>query len=214
MRRILPILLLLFACSKPEQPAERPPIILISVDTLRSDHLSIYGYANGSTPNIDALRRDGVLYEKAWSHAPLTLPSHASMLTGLLPTEHGVRNNIGYRFDGTRFRTLPEVLREHGYRTGAAVSSYVLRSETGISDGFEVYEDAVPVTAGAATAENQRSGFETVKHAQSFVTTNAQQPFFLFLHLYEPHAPYEPSYDGEIAKADQIVGQLIATLKA
>jgi choline-sulfatase len=211
-RTLLATLLLLVACSKSEQA--KPPIILISVDTLRSDHLPVYGYTGVTTPNIDALRRDGVLYERAWSHAPLTLPSHVSMLTGLLPTEHGVRNNIGFRFDGTKFRTLAKVLREHGYRTGAAVSSYVLRSETGIDDGFEVYDDAVPVTAGAATAENQRSGFETVKRAQSFVAANAQQPFFLFLHLYEPHAPYEPSYDGEIAKADAIVGQLIATLKA
>ena len=210
--RLIAILAFLAACSKQEAP--RPPIILISVDTLRSDHLPVYGYAKGSTPNIDALRRDGVLYEKAWSHAPLTLPSHASMLTGLLPAEHGVRNNIGYRFDGSRFRTLAKVLRENGYRTGAAVSSYVLRSETGLDDGFDLYDDSVPVTAGAATAENQRSGFETVKRAQSFVSANAQQPFFLFLHLYEPHAPYEPSYDGEITKADTIVGQLVATLKA
>jgi tetratricopeptide (TPR) repeat protein len=213
-RAIATVFVFLAACSKPEQPAEKPPIILISVDTLRSDHLPIYGYANGSTPNIDALRRDGVLYEKAWSHAPLTLPSHTSMLTGLLPTEHGVRNNIGYRFDGSRFPTLAKTLRENGYRTGAAVSSYVLRSETGIADGFDVYDDSILVTAGAATAENQRSGFETVKRAQSFVTANAQHPFFLFLHIYEPHAPYEPSYDGEITKADAIVGQLMATLKA
>lgn len=210
--RLLAILILVAACSKQEAP--RPPIILISVDTLRSDHLPVYGYAKGSTPNIDALRRDGVLYEKAWSHAPLTLPSHTSMLTGLLPTEHGVRNNIGYRFDGARFRTLAKVLRENGYRTGAAVSSYVLRSETGLDDGFDLYDDSVPVTAGAATAENQRSGFETVKRAESFVTSNAQQPFFLFLHLYEPHAPYEPSYDGEITKADTMIGELVATLKA
>jgi tetratricopeptide (TPR) repeat protein len=124
-----------------------------------------------------------------------------------------VRNNIGYHFDGSKFRTLARVLRENGYRTGAAVSSYVLRSETGLDDGFDVYDDSVPVTAGAATAENQRSGFETVKRAQSFVTASSQQPFFLFLHLYEPHAPYEPSYDGEITKADTIIGQLVATLK-
>jgi tetratricopeptide (TPR) repeat protein len=215
MRRTVSLaLLLLVACSKHEQREPRPPIILISVDTLRSDHLPIYGYTRNATPNIDALRRDGVLYERAWSHCPLTLPSHTSMLTGLLPTEHGVRNNIGYRFDGTRFRTLATVLREHGYRTGAAVSSYVLRSETGLSAGFDVYDDAVPVTAGAATAENQRAGVETLKPALSFINANAAQPFFLFLHLYEPHAPYEPSYDGEIEKADAIVGQLIATLKA
>ncbi|HEV7765085.1 MAG TPA: sulfatase-like hydrolase/transferase [Thermoanaerobaculia bacterium] len=212
MRRLLATLIFLAGCAKPETAL--PPIILISVDTLRSDHLAIYGYTKNATPNIDALRRDGVLYEKAWSHAPLTLPSHASMLTGLLPTEHGVRNNIGYRFDGARLRTLAEVLREKGYRTGAAVSSYVLRSETGISDGFDLYEDSIPVTVGAATAENQRSGFETVKHAQQFIAANAQNPFFLFLHIYEPHAPYEPSYDGEIAKSDAILGQLIATLKS
>jgi choline-sulfatase len=215
MRRIPALFLFAaLACSKSEQPAARPPILLISVDTLRSDHLPAYGYTQGSTPNLDALRRDAVLYEKAWSHCPLTLPSHTSMLTGLLPTEHGVRNNIGYRFDGTRFRTLATVLRERGYRSGAAVSSYVLRSETGIDAGFDLYDDAVPVTAGAATAENQRSGFETVKPALAFINANAEQPFFFFLHLYEPHAPYEPSYDGEISKADAIVGQVLATLKA
>jgi choline-sulfatase len=201
------------ACS-PREKAVRPPIVLISVDTLRSDHLPVYGYSQGSTPHVDALRRDGVLYEKTWSHCPLTLPSHTSMLTGLLPTEHGVRNNIGYHFDGSRFPTLATVLRGEGYRTGAAVSSYVLRSETGISAGFDVYDDAVPVTAGAATAENQRSGFETVKPALRFIEANAAQPFFLFLHLYEPHAPYEPSYDGEISKADAIVGQVIDALKS
>ena len=85
--------LTLSGCTARETP--KPPIILISVDTLRSDRLPIYGYANIATPNIDALRRDGVLYEKAWSHCPLTLPSHLSMLTGLLPNEHGVRNNLG-----------------------------------------------------------------------------------------------------------------------
>src|SRR5688572_1530499 len=209
--RLLALLILLSACSKPEQPAERPPIILISVDTLRSDHLPIYGYANGSTPNIDALRRDGVLYERAYSHCPLTLPSHASMLTGLLPTEHGVRNNIGYRFDGAKHRTLAEILRENGYRTGGAVSSYVLRSQTGIADGFDVYEDTL----------DQRSGFETLKKARTLIQRN---PFFLFFHIYEPHAPYaapEPfrsriadAYDAEIATADAIVGELIASLKS
>jgi choline-sulfatase len=212
VRRLLATLVLLSACAPRE--TVKPPIILISVDTLRSDHLPVYGYTNISTPHIDALRGDGVLYEKAWSHCPLTLPSHASMLTGLLPTEHGVRNNIGYRFDGAKFKTLAKALRENGYRTGAAVSSYVLRSETGLDDGFDVYDDAIPVTIGAATAENQRAGVETLEAAQSFIAANAQQPFFLFLHLYEPHAPYDPSYDGEIAKSDAILGQLIATLKA
>jgi choline-sulfatase len=221
MRRLAPFLLLLFACSRPEAPV-RPSIVLISVDTLRSDRLPAYGYAKGATPNIDALRRDGVLYERAYSHAPLTLPSHLSMLTGLLPNEHGVRNNIGYRFDGSKFRTLAQVLRESGYRTGAAVSSYVLRSETGVAAGFDVYDDDVPSRPGAAAAESMRAGSETLERARGFLTGPA--PFFLFFHIYEPHAPYTPPepfrtrfadpYDGEIAASDAIVGELIASLKA
>jgi tetratricopeptide (TPR) repeat protein len=210
MRRLVLLALLVVACAKPE--VVRPSVILISVDTLRSDHLPAYGYTKVATPNIDALRRDGVLYERAYSHAPLTLPSHLSMLTGLLPNEHGVRNNIGYRFDGTKFPTLARRLREHGYRTGGAVSSYVLRSATGISDGFEVYDDDIPAKPGAATAENMRSGFETLARARNFISGSA--PYFLFFHIYEPHAPYTPSYDGEIATADAIVGELLATLKS
>lgn len=205
-------MLLLAACSRPE-PVAKPSILLISVDTLRSDHLPAYGYTKIATPNIDALRHDAELYERAYSHAPLTLPSHVSMLTGLLPAEHGVRNNLGYRFDGAKHRALARVLREDGYRTGAAVSSYVLRSETGIADGFDVYDDDIPVTPGAATSENQRSGFETVKAALNFLATTDARPFFFFLHIYEPHAPYEPSYDGEIEKSDAIVGQILETLR-
>jgi choline-sulfatase len=221
LRRVLPLfLLLLLTCAQRE--AVRPSIILISVDTLRSDRLPAYGYAKGSTPHIDALRRDGVLYERAYSHAPLTLPSHLSMLTGLLPNEHGVRNNIGYRFDAAKARTLAGVLRANGYRTGAAVSSYVLRSETGIADGFDVYDDDVPWRPDAATAENMRSGFETLERARGLVSGAA--PFFLFFHIYEPHAPYTPPdpfrtrfadpYDGEIAASDAIVGELLAALKS
>ena len=209
--RIALIVLLCLGCAKREP--WRGPIILISVDTLRSDRLPSYGYAKGQTPNIDALRRDAVLYERAYSHCPLTLPSHTSMLTGLLPTEHGVRNNIGYRFDAAKHRTLAKILREKGYRTGAAVSSYVLRSETGIADGFDVYDDITQ-------DQNQRSGFETLKKARAFIKAD---PFFLFFHIYEPHAPYEApepfrsrvadAYDAEIATADAVVGELIASLK-
>ncbi|HEX9406872.1 MAG TPA: sulfatase-like hydrolase/transferase, partial [Thermoanaerobaculia bacterium] len=197
-----------------EQSFPNAPVILISVDTLRSDHLPAYGYRGVQTPSLDALRRDSILFERAYSHVPMTLPSHVSILTGLLPTEHGVRNNIGYRFDGAKFPTLQRVLRQHGYRTGAAVSSYVLRSETGISDGFDFYDDAIPVAAAGALSEHQRSGFETVKIAKAWIEKNATQPFFFFFHIYEPHAPYEPSYDGEIAKSDAIVGDLIQHLKS
>ncbi len=200
------------------------PVILISVDTLRADHLPAYGYRQVETPNIDGLRRDSVLFERVYSHCPMTLPSHASMFTGSLPTEHGVRNNIGYRFEGAKLRTLAEELRERGYAAGAAVSSYVLRSDTGIDDGFEFYEDSIAVATAGATSEHQRSGGETLKHALAWIEGHREQPFFFFLHLYEPHAPYDPpepfksrypsAYDGEIAAADAIVGELVRSLKA
>src|SRR6185436_4875179 len=176
------------------------------------------------TPNIDGLRRDSVLFERVYSHCPMTLPSHVSMFTGSLPTEHGVRNNIGYRFEGAKFRTLAEELRDRGYATGAAVSSYVLRSDTGIDDGFELYEDSIAVATAGATSEHQRPGGETLKHALPWILEHRGQPFFFFLHLYEPHAPYAPpepfksrypsAYDGEIAAADAIVGGFLDSLRA
>jgi choline-sulfatase len=230
VRRFAVLLILLTACAKQDERREaaldNAPVILISVDTLRSDHLPMYGYRGVATPHFDALRQDSVLFERAYSHCPMTLPSHLSMFTGLLPVEHGVRNNIGYQFDAAKFRTVAEVLRERGYRTGAAVSSYVLRSETGAADGFDVYDDAIPIATAGAVSEHQRSGFETLKAAERWLGTNAAaQPFFLFFHIYEPHAPYAPPepfrsryanapYDGEIATADAIVGELVARLKA
>ncbi|MEO6259441.1 MAG: sulfatase-like hydrolase/transferase [Thermoanaerobaculia bacterium] len=213
------------SCSKAKEKAyPHSPVILISIDTLRSDHLPAYGYRGVETPALDSLRRDSILFERAYSHCPMTLPSHLSILTGLLPTEHGVRNNIGYRFERGKHRTLAAVLRANGYRTGAAVSSYVLRSETGIDDGFDFYEDSIAVAAAGATSEHQRSGGETLRSAERWIGQNAAQPFFFFLHIYEPHAPYAPPepfrsryrdpYDGEIATADAIVGQFLTQLKA
>ncbi|HEX2833617.1 MAG TPA: sulfatase-like hydrolase/transferase [Thermoanaerobaculia bacterium] len=229
MRRFAILLLLLTSCSRPEEPraelAESPPVIVISVDTLRSDHLPMYGYRGVATPHFDALRQDSILFERAYSHCPMTLPSHLSIFTGLLPTEHGVRNNIGYQFDAAKHRTLAAVLRERGYRTGAAVSSYVLRSETGVADGFDFYEDSIPVATAGAVSAHQRSGQETLEAAEPWLSAEPQRPFFFFFHLYEPHAPYAPPepyrsryaaspYDGEIATADAIVGSLITRLKA
>jgi choline-sulfatase len=220
--------LLAAACGRDASPGPGrfpgAPVILVTVDTLRADHLPAYGYRQVETPNIDGLRRDSVLFERVYSHCPMTLPSHVSMFTGALPTENGVRNNIGYRFEGAKFRTLAEELRERGYATGAAVSSYVLRSDTGIDDGFEFYEDSIAVATAGAMSEHQRSGRETLKHALAWILGHREQPFFFFLHLYEPHAPYAPpepfksrypsAYDGEIATADALVGELVRSLKA
>ncbi len=200
------------------------PVIIISVDTLRSDRLPAYGYRGVETPHIDALRSDGILFTSAYAHVPLTLPSHVSMLTGLLPREVNVRNNIGYRFDGSRRVTIPRLLKDQGYATGAAVSAYVLRSSTGIADGFDFYDDAIESRTGAATGSLQRSGDLTAAIANRWITSYASSPFFFMLHLFEPHSPYEAPepfrsryadnpYDGEIAASDAIVGAFIEQLK-
>ena len=203
--------------------AANAPVILISIDTLRSDHLPMYGYSGVKTPALDSLRGDSILFQNAWSHCPMTLPSHVSMLTGLLPTQHDVRNNLGYRFHPSKVPTVPALLKQHGYATGAAVSSFVLRGETGLSEAFDWYEDSIRPEAGAAFIDYQRSGAETAALATQWIEQNKAKPFFLMLHLYEPHVPYSPPepfasqypnrYDGEIASADHIVGKFLDELK-
>ncbi len=203
--------------------ASGAPVILISIDTLRSDHLPAYGYKGVETPSIERLRRDGVLFEDVLSQCPLTLPSHVSILTGLAPPVHGVRNNIGYRLDARAHPTIARLLKDKGYATGAAVSAWVLRSNTGLGDAFDFYDDAIePPPASRAASQAQRPGADTVARAVAWVETVRGRPFFLFLHLYNPHAPYEPPepfrsrfalpYDGEIAAADAAVGTLLRKL--
>ena len=211
LKRVTVALVLLLAACRRE--AERPPIILISIDTLRADHLGAYGDRDAKTPGIDALARDGVVCD-AWSQVPLTLPSHLTILTGLLPPQHGVRDNAGYNFDANAHATLAARLRASGYRTGAAVSAYVLRASTGIANGFESYDDAIGMVDGAPLSAIRRDGRESERIAETWIAAHAREPFFFFLHLYEPHAPYDPSYDGAITKADAIAGKLIAMLKA
>jgi len=200
-------------------------VILISIDTLRADHLPAYGYAKVETPNLDALQRDSILFENAYSQCPLTLPSHASMLTGLLPAQHGVRSNLGYHFDGDAHPTLARILRTHGYATGGAVSAYVLRGATGIGDSLDFFEDSVggDVEWTRDLSLLQRPGGETARRAIAWAESVKARPFFLFLHIYEPHLPYEPpepyksrygsTYDGEVAASDGVVGEFLGQLK-
>jgi arylsulfatase A-like enzyme len=208
------------ATSVPSRPVA---VVLISIDTLRSDHLPVYGYHGVDTPNIDALRADAVLFERAYSHVPLTLPSHATMLTGLLPAGNGLRDNLGFHLS-PKVATLPELLKKHGYATGAAVSAFVLRRETGIARGFDDYDDQIDLAnSGVNVGRVQRDGGETAAIAKKWIEAHEHQPFFYFLHLYEPHTPYDPPepyrsrypshYDGEIARADAIVGDFITFLK-
>jgi len=223
-----PLLLLLpllaFACARHEtRTFARAPVILISIDTLRADHLPAYGYKSVDTPAIDAFRRDAILFENAYSHVPMTLPSHVALLTGLLPPGNGVRNNLGYTLDAHAHPAVSNLLAQNGYATGAAVSAYVLRGPTGLASCFQTYDDVIPARAGVAVGDLSRPGNETIAIAQQWIAAHRAQPFFYFVHLFEPHTPYEPiepfksrypsAYDGEIATADSYVGAFFDWLK-
>lgn len=216
---------MLSACARHPEAAgtyKAAPVIIISIDTVRADHLPMFGYHDVQTPNLDALRRDGVLFTTAYSHVPLTLPSHTSLLTGLLPSHNGVRNNIGYALD-PKITTIASFLRDQGYQCGAAVSAYVLRGSTGLAKSFDFYDDAIANRSGVAAGALQRSGRITEQIAANWIGERGAKPFFFFLHLFEPHAPYEPeepfrsrfssAYDGEIATADAIAGVFLQQLK-
>jgi choline-sulfatase len=197
------------------------PIIVVSIDTLRADHLPAYGYRLVRTPAIDALAADGVVFERAYSHAPQTLPAHASLLSGRLPFETGVRDNIGFVVKPGE-RLLPQMLRERGFTTGGIVSAYVLRKETGIGQGFDFFDGDMPPSSPELTiGQVQRDGGASEAIAEHWLDSQRSSRVFLFLHLYEPHKPYTPParfaefapYDGEIAYADEIVGRLVRYLK-
>lgn len=198
------------------------PIVLISIDTLRADRLPAYGSTATRTPNIDRLVADGVLFEQAYAHSPQTLPSHTSILSGELPFEHGVRDNIGFNVkDGQRF--LQHALHDRGFATAGFVSSYVLRHQLGINQGFDLYDDEMPpAAADKPLGQVQRPGADTVAAAMRWVDGRPDAKFFLFTHIYEPHRPYTPPerfaaagpYNGEVEYADQIVGTLLDHLRA
>jgi tetratricopeptide (TPR) repeat protein len=200
------------------------PVILISIDTVRADHLPAYGYKKVDTPAIDGFRRDAILFENAYSQVPMTLPSHVALLTGLLPTVNGVRNNLGYVLDSRAHPAVSNLLaRENGYATGGAVSAYVLRGNTGLSSCFQTYDDVIPARSNVSVGELSRPGSQTVAIARHWIGAHRAQPFFYFVHLFEPHTPYEPiepfksryasAYDGEIATADSYVGAFFDWLK-
>jgi arylsulfatase A-like enzyme/Tfp pilus assembly protein PilF len=227
------LLLCLAGCARPRGAFPGSSIFLISIDTLRSDHLPAYGYRSVQTPNIDGLASDGILFEHAYAHVPLTLPSHATLFTGLLPGENGVRDNVAFSLSGSR-ETMASFFGKHGYATGGAVSAVVLSHETGIARGFGFYEDSVePTRVRESLGRVQRSGRETQGKLVEWIETEktgaqgparARRPLFAFLHIYEPHSPYEPPepfasrygdrpYDGEIAAADAVVGEFLGQLK-
>src|SRR3954465_2947315 len=161
------------------------PVILISIDTLRADHLPIYGYTKVRTPNIDALAGQSVVFDRAYSHAPQTLPAHASILSGVLPFEHSVRDNIGFTVkQGQWF--LQRALHDRGWPTGGFVSAYVLRAATGINQGFDTFDSDLPAASPEMSiGQVQRDGAQTLAAAGKWLTAQGSRPFFLFLHFYE-----------------------------
>jgi len=194
-------------------------LVLVSVDTLRADHLSSYGAGVLRTPNMDRLASEGVLYENVSTVAPTTLPSHASLFTGLTPVAHGVRDNVGFYLDD-RFTTLAAHLKGQGYDTAAFVGAFVLDSRFGLDRGFDLYDDDVEggEDQGVSGFVAQRRGESVLEKALEWMRSRggSPRPFFLFLHFYDPHTPYEApdlsGYRGEVAYVDSLVGRLLSFL--
>ncbi|MDA0832730.1 MAG: tetratricopeptide repeat protein [Planctomycetota bacterium] len=202
-----------------------PPILLITLDTTRADRIGAYGYDKAHTPVLDQLAREGILFEDAVSPAPLTLPVHASLFTGLYPPEHGLRTN-GYGSLPKQFTTLGEILSDAGYDSGAFVASFVLNGKFGLRRGFREYDDNLSSAAPTQDAIHRfRDGGAVVDSALKWLEKPRSKPFFCWVHLYDPHAPYDPRtnefgdefvdspYDGEIAYTDRQVGRLLDFLK-
>ncbi len=192
---------------------------------MRADRLGAYGYAAATTPNLDRLAAVGVRFAQAQAAAPLTLPSHATILTGQLPPRHGMRQN-GAPLAGPGLATLAGHLAAAGYRTGAFVGSFVLDRRFGLAEGFEVYDDEVERdVSGTPGLEAERPGREVVDRARAWLAEETGgRPFFAWVHLYDAHAPYEPPepfatahpgrpYDGEVAAVDAEVGRLLEQLQ-
>jgi arylsulfatase A-like enzyme/Flp pilus assembly protein TadD len=203
-----------------------PNVIVITVDTLRADHLGCYGYKKIRTPNIDALAADGARFERAYTAVPVTLPSHTVMFTGTYPLLNGMHDFAANKLGATQ-PTLASVLKEHGYATAAVIGSAVLDSRFGLNRGFDFYYDHFDFNRlqESNLEEMERPGNLVADVTLDWLNKNHSKKFFLWMHLYDPHYPYRPPapynaeykdrpYDGEIAFADAQVGRLIRFLKS
>jgi arylsulfatase A-like enzyme/Flp pilus assembly protein TadD len=214
--------------AKPKAQAKlrpKPNVILITIDTLRADHVGCYGAQSVKTPTLDALARDGVVFERAIAQVPLTWPSHAVILTGTYPFQNGVQDFTGQPL-APQFRSVAQAFKQAGYATGAVVSAFVVDRSWGLGRGFDFYDDAF----SAETFRQKDIGLvdrraeDSVAHALAWLKKTPRRPFFLWLHLYDPHSPYDPPepyrteyaghlYDGEIAYADHELANLAVWLK-
>jgi arylsulfatase A-like enzyme/Flp pilus assembly protein TadD len=200
-------------------------LVVITLDTTRADRLGCYGFRGVETPNIDALARDGIVFDYATATVPLTFPSHSSIFTGLVPPHHGVRDNGGFFLDDAKV-TLAERLREKGVATGAFVGAWVLERKWGLAQGFDEYSDRFDLSKYKVISLGtvQKPGDEVMDGALAWLEGVKQRRFFAWVHLYDPHTPYDPPepfasrypsqpYLGEIAYTDQVVGRLLSWLK-
>ncbi|MBZ5615809.1 MAG: sulfatase-like hydrolase/transferase [Acidobacteriia bacterium] len=233
-RRFIVVVVLnaLAALQAAAQPPAKPAlnVVLITIDTLRADHVGCYGYKQIKTPNIDGLAADGARFERAFAVVPVTLPSHASMLTGTYPMLSGIHDFSGNKLSPLQ-PTLASVLKQAGYQTGAVIAAAVLDSRFGLNQGFDFYYDHFDFSRldEANLDQMERPGNVVADVAldwleKDWLAKNSQKKFFLWMHLYDPHFPYHPPepysreyaaqpYDGEIAFADEQVGRLVRFLK-
>jgi len=198
-------------------------LLLITLDTTRADHLGCYGNKQARTPNLDRLAAEGWRFNRAYCSAPLTLPSHATILTGLEPVAHGVHNNGHYLAAG--IKTITEVLVDRGYKTAAFVSSFSVDSRFGLDRGFESYDDTFEENLPFKTNNAERRAEATFARFSAWLEKNYQNKFFSWVHYFDPHLPYDPPspykedfasqpYDGEIAYMDFYVGKIVEALQA
>jgi arylsulfatase A-like enzyme/Flp pilus assembly protein TadD len=203
---------------------QKPNLLLITIDTLRPDRLGCYGYSKIATPNLDALAKKGALFENAVTPTPLTAPAHASIFTGTYPTVHKVRDTGGFILDSTH-PTLAAILRQQGFDTAAFVGASVLKKHFGFSQGFGIYDDEMPKPDPRRVASEyaERRAGAVVDRAMRWLTAQSGRPFFLWVHVFDPHSPYDPPspfrekyrgrlYDGEVAYTDQELGRLLAAV--
>lgn len=221
------LIVVLAACTPPGPSGPVYPqanVLLVTIDTLRADRLGVYGYDGARTPRLDRLAREGIRFDQAISPMPMTLPAHTSLMTGLDPYQHGVRDNAGFEISPD-IVMLAESFAEAGYDTGAFVAAYVLHSRWGLARGFDHYDDndvhGVEDLAGEGQLE--RRGDEVIAAAIPWIAQERDTPFFGWVHLYDPHAPYQAPepwfsrfaadpYDGEVAYTDTLIEELLAAL--
>jgi choline-sulfatase len=207
---------------RPAPPA-RPNLLLITIDTLRADRVGTYGAANAATPALDALAARGVRFDQTQTAVPLTGPAHATILTGQYPPTHGVRGNVVFTLDD-RHPTLATLLKRRGYRTAAFVGAYPVAAAFGFGQGFDTFDEEFHETSPVDQGAERRANEVADSASRWLATASADAPFFVWLHFYDPHAPYSPPspyreqfagrpYEGEVAFTDAQIGRVLDALR-